>query len=46
MEKFKSEIKENKRVNCIPYAGGISVSDKESNVENSDNVEPKFYKSL
>lgn len=46
MGKFESEIKSNKNLNCVPYAGGISVSDKESNESNSDNVEPKFYKSM
>lgn len=41
--KMKDALKERAAIdNCIPYAGGISASDKESRIENDDRVAPIF----
>lgn len=34
--------KKSGRVSALPYAGGISVADKETNEADTDRVEPKF----
>lgn len=31
---------------CTPYAGGISISDKQTDEEDSDRVQPSFYKEM